>query len=119
MLMFENARCTFQILEFPISNFCYSALNSFPLVSGSTTTATIISRYADSENTAIAAPSEICALRYPTSAGNSAPMPRPKLYEKPCPEPRTRLGYNSVRNDPIGANDPEAKNPRGNPSASM
>src|ERR1017187_2806208 len=46
-------------------------------------------------------------------------MPVPKLKEDPRPDPRNRLGNNSVKNAPTGLNDPDAKKPSGNPSTSM
>src|SRR5271155_1218602 len=48
-------------------------------------------------------------------AGNKAPAPRPTLYTKPCPDPRSEVGKSSEKNAPIGLNAPDGKNPRGNP----
>jgi hypothetical protein len=37
----------------------------------------------------------------PTRAANSAPIARPTLKQKPMPEPRTPVGYSSLKNAPM------------------
>src|SRR5580698_7564797 len=67
----------------------------------------------------MASPSVKRVLRRPISEGQNPPIPRPKLYENPCPEPRTALGKSSDRHAPMPEKIPNMKKPSGKPMRNM
>src|SRR5699024_9145702 len=90
---------------------------SCPRVSGSSSAASASTPYATTANSAIAGPMLMASASDPTRNGNRAPIPRPKLYAKPWPEPRSWVGNCSVKNAPMPLKYAEETKPSGKHNA--